>query len=196
MNAMDDQSTKSAIEVLLALSIGPLLLFGMGIWILFPVDYVGRARKYPIKFSIADFLCLFVTVQLPLSAAAWFRSSYYSGRDYHEVEWLLVGLAWLVGPLIWLTAASAISRAGIYHGLPRVAFMGVIVPVVYYGLVPFTIGGVRCISLVATGEGASLLTRNRIYLILAVLLGCGLVLAGIFTRRILASAQRGTSAGS
>lgn len=187
---MDGDSTKHAVDVLLSLSMGPLLLFGMGIWILYPVDYVGRSRKFPTKFSLADFLCLFVTVQLPLSAVAWFQSRYSGSLDFYEVQWLLVALAWILGPVIWLTAASAISRAGVYHGLPRVLFMGIIVPIVYYGLVPFAVGGVACASSIINGEGASLLTSHRIYLTLAVLLGCALILAGIFTRRILAAAPQ------
>ena len=46
-------------------------LWACGFWILRPLDRAAKNRRYAIQFSLADLLCLFVLVELPLGALHW-----------------------------------------------------------------------------------------------------------------------------
>ncbi len=103
-------------------------------WILSPIDQRRKSRKIPVRFSIGDFLCLFVILQPPLLA-----SRFLSTRFVNEVEqrsfWTMTIIIWIIAPLIWFTCARALTRAEILNGLHRSVFLGLIVPLVYYGLI-------------------------------------------------------------
>ena len=44
-------------------------------WVFGPLDRAAKNRKYPIQFSLADFLCLFVEIQLAFAGPAlWSRT--------------------------------------------------------------------------------------------------------------------------
>src|SRR3954468_7092812 len=102
-----------------------LLFFGVGVvigtlvavyfvgqWILGPIDRAAKGQHAPPRISIGDFLCLFVAVQLPLTLASRIRS------DETEVYfWIFAALSWVVAPIIWISCARSLSRAGIMNGL-------------------------------------------------------------------------------
>jgi hypothetical protein len=46
-------------------------------------------------------------------------------------------LVWAIAPLVWITCARALSKAGITAGKHRIIFLAVVLPTVYYGLFPF-----------------------------------------------------------
>lgn len=74
-------------------------------------------------------------MQIPLTLLAIFISR----DDPSEFTPILTGAAWLVGPVAWLTCGRKLSQAGISNSRHRLLFMGVILPLVYYGLVPFSL---------------------------------------------------------
>jgi hypothetical protein len=155
-------------------------IYWMGRWILGPIDRAAKAVRAPVRFSIADFLCLFVAVQLPLTLAARLRS-----KETEIYFWLFSFLAWAVAPVIWGFCALALSRAGVTSGKHRLVFMGLVLPVVYYGLIPFVILAAIAISMLSIGDGLELLQHQ--WLAAAwVCTGIALVSCGIFTNRLTA----------
>jgi hypothetical protein len=100
--------------------------------ILRPVDRAARERNLPFRFSMGDFLCLFWVVQLPLAFV--YR---VEGRETEPFYWILTLVVWAVAPVVWITCARALSKAGVSEGKHRFIFLGIVVPTVYYGLFPF-----------------------------------------------------------
>jgi hypothetical protein len=124
-----------ALVGVIALSFTPVIWLATSI--LAPIDRAAKFRKAAVGFSIGDFLCVFLAIQLPLTAVYQFVRE--SGR---EAYWGFTALTWLVAPFIWFACAHALSRAQITNGWHRIAFLGLIMPLVYYGLIPFTILGI------------------------------------------------------
>jgi hypothetical protein len=123
---------------------------------------------------IADFLCLFVIIQIPLAGAYQFAN-----EETTEFFWLLTGATWVVAPVIWFTATRALSRAGVSGGKHRMLFMGLIVPVAYYGIIPFAFLTIGSVAAIFTGD------ESQLWLVLIWLaLGVSLFLSGLYTRRM------------
>lgn len=106
----------------------------VGWWIVGPIDRAAKSRQAPVRFSLADFLCLFVAIQLPLAAIRAFV-----GDTEARFFWLLTIATWIVAPIIWLACARTLSKAGISSGRDRLVFMGLVLPVVYYFIFPFVL---------------------------------------------------------
>jgi hypothetical protein len=102
-------------------------------WILKPLDRAAKFRRAPVRFSIGDFLCLFLAIQIPLSAVYRFIEP---GEE--SLFWLFFIITWIVGPLIWYSGARTLSKAGVVRGAHRFAFLGLVMPLVYYGFLPFS----------------------------------------------------------
>jgi hypothetical protein len=100
--------------------------------ILRPVDRAAKQRNLPFRFSLGDFLCLFWVVQLPLAFVFQIE-----GEETAPYYWTLMLLVWAIAPLVWITCARALSKAGITAGKHRIIFLALVVPTVYYGLFPF-----------------------------------------------------------
>jgi hypothetical protein len=100
--------------------------------ILRPVDRAAKQRNLPFRFSLGDFLCLFWVVQLPLAFVFQIE-----GEETATYYWTLMLLVWAIAPLVWITCARALSKAGITAGKHRIIFLAIVVPTVYYGLFPF-----------------------------------------------------------
>jgi hypothetical protein len=120
---------------IVALSFAPVLWISTSI--LAPIDKAAKFRKAAVGFSIGDFLCLFLAIQLPLTAVYQFVRE--SGK---EAYWGFTTLTWLVAPFIWFACARALSRAQITNSWHRIGFLGLVMPLVYYGLIPFTVLGI------------------------------------------------------
>jgi hypothetical protein len=151
----------------------------IGKWILGPIDAAARARQAPIRYSIADFLCLFVIIQIPLAAA--FQFSDEEAREYY---WLFTAVTWIAAPVIWVTATRALSKAGISGGVHRLIFMGVIIPLAYYGLIPFVV--MPSIGLSQIIKGTNILTQHGWLVALWFVLGILLYLSGRYTKWMVA----------
>ena len=100
--------------------------------ILRPIDQAAKNRNAPFRFSIGDFLCLFWVVQLPLTFVFQL-----SDEETLATYWILTVVIWAVAPLVWITCARALSKAGVLAGKHRFIFLAIVVPTVYYGLFPF-----------------------------------------------------------
>ena len=166
-------------------------VFGAGLaakWVLGPLDSAAKNRRHPIQFSLADFLCLFVQVQLSLgAAAALFRGL----ADKGPVITLTVALILFV-LLVWWTGVRTLSRAGVHDtrgraltlvvGIPLGYAFSIAIPVVAFmvlaSLSPQDMEGQR-----RDWQSVEILIPVEMVIILAV---WGL---GIMTRRILRAAK-------
>jgi hypothetical protein len=131
------ESTASLREPLIAFAVLGLYVgsfCAVGWWILMPIDRAAKARNAPARFLIADFLCLFVIIQLPLAAV-----HQLAGEGEESLFWAFTALTWIIAPVIWLVCTRSLSRAGIRGGWRRMVFVGFIVPIAYYGLVLFVL---------------------------------------------------------
>src|SRR3954470_22393727 len=68
--------------------------------ILSPIDRAAKFRKAPVRFSIGDFLCLFLAIQIPLAAV-----HHVAGEDTIGLYWTFTIITWLVAPVIWYAGA-------------------------------------------------------------------------------------------
>jgi hypothetical protein len=97
-----------------------------------PVDQAAKQGNEPFRFMVGDFLCLFWVIQLPLVAVAEIDAT-----ETPIYFWQFFALVWVLAPIVWVTCARALTKAGISGGLRRWIYLALIVPTVYYGLFPF-----------------------------------------------------------
>jgi hypothetical protein len=124
---------------------GIILALAPIIWIarriLTPIDRAAKFREAPVRFSIGDFLCLFLAIQIPLAAVYRFM-----GEAAIQAYWTFTIVTWLVAPVIWFAGARALSKARVTASSHRFVFLGLIMPLVYYGLIPFTLLGLAILG--------------------------------------------------
>jgi hypothetical protein len=155
-----------------AFAVVPLVLagfIGIGAWILSPLDRAARQMKAPVRFSISDFLCLFLAVQVPLTVVYLLIES-----DEPGTYWTFTFASWVVGPLTWYVCAQALSRAGVSRGLHRVLFLGGVLPVVYYGLILIVVLPFLALGARMRGDTAMLIAMPpwvALWFVVALLLG-------------------------
>jgi hypothetical protein len=143
--------------------------------ILRPVDQAAKERNLPFRFSMGDFLCLFWVVQLPLAFV--YR---IEGRETESFYWILTLVVWCVAPLVWVTCARALSKAGVSAGKHRFIFLGIVVPTVYYGLFPFI--GLSWAGVGAIGfKGLDYLLQHGSSILLWTLLMVSLIASGFYS---------------
>jgi hypothetical protein len=150
-------------------------IYGFGRWILGPIDRAAKGRRAAARVSIGDFLCLFVAIQIPFTLATRLRS-----EETESFFWFFAVLSWIVAPVIWISCAATLSRAGITSGKHRLAFMGLVLPIVYYGLAPFVFLGIMSASMILTGNGHEIWAYWGL-MIAWVATGIALVCCGLYT---------------
>jgi len=123
----------------IALALAPITWIARKI--LAPIDRAAKFRKAPVRFSIGDFLCLFLAIQIPLAAVHGFL-----GPETMDAYWAFTVITWLVAPIIWYFGGQTLSRAQVNASSHRFVFLGLIMPLVYYGLVPFTALGLAFLA--------------------------------------------------
>ena len=123
----------------IALSLAPIVWIARRI--LAPIDSAAKFRQAPVRFSIGDFLCLFLAIQIPLAGAHRFI-----GEETVEFYWTFTIVTWLVAPVIWFVGARTLSKAQVTTNSHRFVFLGLIMPLVYYGLIPFTLLGLAFLA--------------------------------------------------
>jgi hypothetical protein len=143
--------------------------------ILRPIDRAAKERDAPFRFSIGDFLCLFWVVQLPLAFVFQLSDEETTGA-----YWLFTIVIWAVAPIVWLTCARALSKAGISGGKHRFIFLSLVVPTVYYGLFPF-IGLSWAGIAMLTIEGMQSMLRHKLETLVWFALATSLVLSGFYS---------------
>jgi hypothetical protein len=163
-------------------------IYGLGKWILGPIDRAAKALRAPVRFAVSDFLCLFVAVQLPLTLVARLQD-----EDTEGLYWTFTVLAWIVAAAIWVSCAVAISRAGITSGWHRLIFMGLVLPIVYYGLIPFALMPVIAFGALWNGNPDEILGSPWLILVW-LFMGVALFGCGVYTHRLVRSAKAGAAA--
>lgn len=152
--------------------------------VLRPVDRAARERNLPFRFSLGDFLCLFWIVQLPLTFVFRFGGARDSDRpgddEVEQFYWILTAAVWVVAPLAWFTVARALSKAGVAAVLHRMIFLGLVLPIVYYGLFPFI--GISLAGMVGIlNEGLVMLRGWKSLTAVWFFLLIGLVVSGFYS---------------
>ena len=149
-----------------------------------PLDRAAKNRRYPIQFSLADFLCLFVQVHIVLAGPTLlFR------RMEEEVPAVAISLATVAVVLfVWWTGVRTLSRAGVHGTVSRAITLTVAIPFGFAAAfaIPILALGiwVRLVYSASEMPDAALMGAVEIGLV-ALELALGFV-----TRRILAAANR------
>lgn len=108
----------------------PVLLAGIAIWVMRPLDRAARNVEAPVQFTLIDFLCLFFLVQMPMALIhGLFTESEQPQR------WIFDIYAWFAFGAIWLASAQRLSRAGIHRPGQRALFLMFVVPSAVFGTV-------------------------------------------------------------
>jgi len=170
--------------------------WAVGNWVLGPIVRAGRVRRLPPQYSITDFLCLFLLIQMPMALIHGYlqpaQSDFLRGGDDRAYVWLLDGYVWLACGAMWWGSVRALSRAGIRNPWSRGYFLLVVLPVTLVGT------GVCCctpfwILFVLFGADAP----NSAWFVLGAVAALVAVLhSGLYTRRIVAAAAPPDEAGS
>jgi hypothetical protein len=150
-------------------------------WALGPLDRAAKNRQFPIQFGLADLLCLFVLVQLPVGILHWAtRDSAFPARAW-VMDIVLGGIA----TVTWWTCVRTLSRAGIQVVWQRCVVLTVILPCSYVGSI-----SVIALPIVATDLLAEQQSSVGSLLLLAEIAAAAILYGlGRFTRVIVASAK-------
>src|SRR3954451_11470296 len=105
------------VAVCIALVVAPITWIARQI--LSPIDKAAKFRKAAVRFSIGDFLCLFLAIQIPLAAVHRFMS-----RDTMEAYWMFTVITWVIAPVIWHAGARTLSKAQVTTNAHRFVFLG------------------------------------------------------------------------
>lgn len=160
--------------VLVALAAAVISIWACCNWVLGPLNRAAQNRQYPIQYSLADLLCLFVLVQLPVGIVRWVFSiaRIESGEVICDV---LIGI---VATLLWWNCARLLSLAGVHTVWRRCVFLALVVPGLIAGPVAIFLLAVRGLD-----------GKNVLYMLAAIPV-VGIVYGlGRFTRAIVASAK-------
>jgi hypothetical protein len=95
-------------------------------WVLGPLDRAAKNRWYPIQFGLADLLCLFVLIQLPVGLMHWTLHDML-GKGVVVLD-VLLGVA---ATLVWWVCVRTLSRAGIHVVWQRCAVLTLVMPGTY-----------------------------------------------------------------
>lgn len=178
----------ACVRILAAPLVGASLATAIGLWVFHPVERAARKRELPPQYSIADFLCLFFLIQLPMALVhGYFRGepSRLFGNDISRAApWILDAFAWFACGMMWWLGVRTLSRAGIRNPWSRAIFLVVVVPIALVGALGIPI----LLAVIGTGLD-SLQPSSWTGLVLLELALIGAVLGcGKYTRRIVAAA--------
>ena len=166
--------------------------WGAAQWALGPLDRAAKNRRYPIQFSLADFLCLFVQVELALAGPAMlFRASEETRRDTRQYFVLCVVCAviMMLVLLIWWTGVRTLSRAGVHGAIGRTAALTIVIPFGYAAAYAIPIVAFMIIGSMTDGRPNGL-PQTSLLLLVEIALVVFVFVLGLLTRRILSTADR------
>jgi hypothetical protein len=151
-------------------------------WVLGPLNRAAENREFPIQFGLADLLCLFVLVQLPVGVVHWLI---HLAREL-PVGALTMDVALMViTALLWLACVRLLSRAGVETVWHRCVVLAVVLPC--------TIAGPIAVLSFLFAAFALVMEKELATAVLAILVEMAVVgiLYGLgrFTRAIVASAK-------
>jgi hypothetical protein len=127
-------------------------------------------------------------LQIPLLASHFLAIDSDVDTDRRSF-WVIVLITWIIAPLIWFICARTLSKAQVRNGLHRLIFLGLIVPFVYYALLPYLFLTGSIASLFA---GESPIATNQFGMVFFSWVGLTLMffLCGLFTRWMLRQLQK------
>lgn len=160
---------------------------GMAHWIIRPLDQRAKQRKADAHFSIADFFCLFIALQAPLALIAFYQNDDPYARGFFNT---LTVLAWIIGPIIWVACSRTLSKAEVTTGSLRILFLGVVLPIVFYGLFPFCLGPVLAVLATVRNDGLLMFLWDWQVITGWSLLGVALIASGLTVRWILHRSEK------
>jgi hypothetical protein len=154
-------------------------------WMLGPLDRAAKNREYPIQFSLADFLCLFVQVQLVLAGPATLLRATEEKMKVAGVCVVIVALVCLV----WWTGVRTLSRAGIHGTIARSAALVVVIPFGYAVSIAIPVVAIM-FAAVANPDPEPELPSAGLLLLLELALFLLAMALTFLTHKILATAER------
>ncbi len=161
----------------LFVSVGSLVFVAW--WILAPIDRAAKVYQGSGRITVGDVLCLFIAIQLPLAAINHAR-----GEETEFHFYLLTRITCIAAPVIWLTCARSLSRAGVTAAKYRLPFMAIVLPLAYYGLFIFMWAPILLAAMLTDEtplERLPFFVTLTIWLVIAT----GMVLSGFYTRWII-----------
>jgi hypothetical protein len=125
------------------IALAVLVIRWCAVWVLGPLDQAAKKRRHPVQFSLADLLCLFILVDLPMGGIQCLvpEGDRVTGGVI-AADVVVAGLA----ALVWWTGVRTLSRAGIHGTWQRSFVLAIVIPAGYAG--PFIIG---CLPFVIIG---------------------------------------------
>ncbi|MBN2025043.1 MAG: hypothetical protein JW809_19860 [Pirellulales bacterium] len=103
----------------------------MARWVLRPLDEAAKGWRRPTQFTIADFLCLAVLLQI--ITALVFGLFGTPTKETAWIMWLVGIFAWLACTAFWAKCAQVMSRAGIQKPWHRAALLLFVWPATIIG---------------------------------------------------------------
>ena len=166
---------------------GVFVMVKLANWVTGPVYQSARERRFPIQFTIVDFLCLFVVMQAPMALI-------HSVHDLPEgARWTADIFLWVFGGLLWFTGVENLSRAGVRRPWPRIIYLMAVLPFAVLGSVAAPLCAVAVVGTFVVGisqgriEGAIL----SAFVLASILLPLGLYGAARYTRWMVAGSRAG-----
>jgi hypothetical protein len=177
-------------DALLVLASILVVIFGGGsclVWVFGPLDRAARNRQFPMQFGLADLLCLFVLVQLPVGIVHWtFREDLQQGIVVLDI------VLSVVATVVWWVCLQTLSRAGVHVVWHRCVVLALALPCGYAGSLAVIAVPFAALGLLVHGERSI-----AGWLMLAELaIVCVLYGFGRFNRMIVATAKETPPADS
>jgi hypothetical protein len=175
------------LDVIIGLSVLGFVVFTIGAclkWVIGPLDRAAKDRQYPVQYSLADLLCVFVLVQLVIGLSHWATCD--SQQPTAIAILILDVVLAAVAAVVWWKFVRTLSRAGILIVWHRCVILVIILPAAVVGSI-----AVMFLFFVALATIQSQNIIVGIWLLLAEIPVIGIQYAmGRFTRRIAASAEK------
>ena len=172
--------------------VGALLMFGaialvvsalaFGAWVVRPVDRAARGRRHPPQFSLFDFLCLFVLIQLPTGLV----HGLLDAREELATICILDAFGWGACSAMWWFSVRTLSQAGVSNPRHRAVFLLVALPIAVFGAIALPAAVVAMVAVAANPPSNG---REVVALLagLAIGLFVAIYLCGRYTRWMLAA---------
>ena len=113
---------------LMALAVFAACIFVAGAcihWVLGPLNRTAKDRQLSVQFGLADLLCLFVLVQLPVGVVHWLI---HLARELPVGALTVDVVLMVITALLWLACVRLLSRAGIDVVWHRCVVLAVVLP--------------------------------------------------------------------
>jgi hypothetical protein len=149
-------------------------------WVLGPLDRAAKNRQFPIQFGLADMLCLFILIQLPIGVIHWTLRGV--DQPAAVVPDVLVGV---VATLVWWVCWRTMSRAGVLVVWQRVLVLAIVLPGGYVGSLALAILPIAVVALFSSHQP----TIASWLVVVELSLPVVLYFFGRFTRSIVASSR-------